>query len=100
MVCAVGSVVVDVEVRGPGGGVGLRALVDTGFYGYIITTPEKVQELGIEFKYERVGRLPDGSIVKVKYGGGEIRVEDSVTYGDVEVWPNLKLPINVDALRE
>ncbi len=100
MVCAVGSVVVDVEVRGPGGGVGLRALVDTGFYGDIITTPEKAQGLGMEFRYERVGRLPDGSIVKVKYGGGEIRVEDSVTYGDVEVWPNLKLPINVDALRE
>ncbi|MGC9227749.1 hypothetical protein [Caldivirga sp.] len=93
-----GSVIVDMEIRGPGGGVMLRALVDTGLYGDVITVPEKVQGLGIEFRYERARRLPNGSIVKVKYGGGEIRVEDSVTYGDVEVWPDLKLPTNVDAL--
>ncbi len=93
-----GSVIVDVEIHGPGGGVRLRALVDTGFYGDIITTPEKVQNLGIEFKYERFRRLPNGEVVKVKYGGGEIKVEDSITYGDVEVWSDLKLPANVDAL--
>ncbi len=33
----VSSVVVDVEVRGPRGRVRLRSLVDTGFYGDIIT---------------------------------------------------------------
>ena len=42
MMCFTGSVVVDVELHGPGGGVKLRALVDTGFYGDIITTPDKV----------------------------------------------------------
>ncbi|AFK51372.1 hypothetical protein TCELL_0948 [Thermogladius calderae 1633] len=83
---------------GPRGGARLRALVDTGFYGDIITTPEKVQGLGIEYKYERFRKLPNGGIIKVKYGGGEIRVEDSVTHGDIEVWPDLKLPTNIDAL--
>ncbi|MGC8988365.1 hypothetical protein [Infirmifilum sp.] len=93
-----GSIVVDVEVYGPRGGARLRALVDTGFYGDIITTPEKVQGLGIEYKYERFRKLPNGEVIKVKYGGGEIRVEDSVTHGDIEVWPDLKLPTNIDAL--
>ncbi|WP_243671349.1 hypothetical protein [Vulcanisaeta sp. JCM 16161] len=35
---AMGSVAVNAVVRGPGGKVRLRALVDTGFYGDIITT--------------------------------------------------------------
>jgi len=34
----------------------------------------------------------------VKYGDGEIEVYGSVTYGDVEVWNKLKLPIGIDAL--
>ena len=54
----VSSVIVEVEVRGPGGGVRLRALVDTGFYGDVVTTPHKVQGLGIGFMYERARRLP------------------------------------------
>ncbi|MEM4970264.1 MAG: hypothetical protein QXE01_03320 [Sulfolobales archaeon] len=98
MVYAVGSVVVDVEVRGPRGGVRLRSLVDTGFYGDIITAPEKVEGLGIEFKYERPRKLPNGEAIRVRYGGGEIRVGDSITYGDIEVWPDLKMPAGVDAL--
>jgi len=57
MMCFTGSVVVDVELHRPGGGVKLRALVDTGFYGDIITTPDKVQGLSIEFRYERFRRL-------------------------------------------
>jgi len=36
----------------------LRALVDTGFYGDVVTTPHKVQGLGIGFMYERARRLP------------------------------------------
>ena len=98
MVDIMGSVVVDVEVYGPLGGVRLRALVDTGFYGDIITVPEKVGGLGIEFKYERSRKLPNGVGIRVRYGGGEIRIGDSVTYGDIEVWPDLKLPAGIDAL--
>lgn len=93
-----GFVIVDVEVRGPRGGVKLKALVDTGFYGDVITVPERVQELGMEFKYERVRKLPDGRTVRVRYGIGEIEVMGGVTGGDVEVWPSLKLPEDVDAL--
>ena len=95
---AAGSMVVDVEVRGPRGRVRLRSLVDTGFYGDIVTAPEKVEGLGIEFKYERPRKLPNGEAIRVRYGGGEIRVGDSITYGDIEVWPDLKLPAGVDAL--
>ena len=50
------------------------------------------------FKYERSRRLPDGRVIRVKYGDGEIEVYGSVTYGDVEVWNKLKLPIGIDAL--
>ncbi len=85
MVCFMRSVAVDVELHGPGGGVKLRALVDTGFYGDIITTPDKVQGLGIEFRYERFRRLPDGKTVKVRYGISEIEVMGEVTGGDIEV---------------
>ena len=98
MACFTGSVVVDVELHGSGGGVKLRALVDTGLYGDIITTPDKVQDLGIEFRYERFRRLPDGKIVKVRYGIGMIEVMGEVTGGDIEVWPDLKLPADIDAL--
>ncbi|MCC6062333.1 MAG: hypothetical protein LM581_05145 [Desulfurococcales archaeon] len=98
MMCFTGSVVVDVELHGPGGGVKLRALVDTGFYGDIITTPDKVQGLGIEFRYERFRRLPDGKIVKIRYGIGMIEVMGEVTGSDIEVWPDLKLPADIDAL--
>ena len=94
----VGSTIVDVRVRGPRAGVVLKAVVDTGFFGDLITTPDKVGALGIDFRYERPRRLPDGKLVKVKYGGGEIEVLDSVTYGDIEVWSDLKLPPGVDAL--
>jgi predicted aspartyl protease len=93
-----GSVVVDVVIRGPGGEVRLRALVDTGFYGDIITVPDKVQGLGVEFRYERVRRLPNGEVVKVRYGVGEVEVMGEVSGGDIEVWPDLKLPIGIDAL--
>ncbi len=85
-----GSVVVDVFVRGSGGGgVRLRALVDTGFYGGdVIAIPGRVQGLGMEFRYGRVRRLSDGGgVVKVRYGVGE-----------VEVWQGLKLPMGVDAV--
>ena len=98
MMCFTGSVVVDLELHGPGGGVKLRALVDTGFYGDLITTPDKVQGLGIEFRYERFRRLPDGKIVKIRYGIGMIEVMGEVTGGDIEVWPDLKLPADIDAL--
>ncbi|WP_446752891.1 hypothetical protein [Vulcanisaeta sp. JCM 16161] len=93
-----GSVAVNAVVRGPGGKVRLRALVDTGFYGDIITTPDRVQGLGVEFRHERVRRLPDGRAARVRYGIGEVEVLGEVTGGDIEVWPDLKLPTGVDAL--
>jgi len=43
-------------------------------------------------------RLPDGRIVRVKYGIGEIELFNKVTGGDIEVWEELKLPEGVDAL--
>ncbi len=67
-----GPVIVDVRVRGSKGEVTLRALVDTGFYGDVITVPEKVYYIGMDFKYRRRRRLPDGGVVEVRYGGGEI----------------------------
>jgi predicted aspartyl protease len=92
------SVIVDIKVRGSRGEVKLKAMVDTGFYGDIITTLEKVSGLGIDFKYERVRRLPDGRIASIKYGGGEVELQGSLTYGDIEVWSDLKLPPGIDAL--
>jgi len=90
--------VIEVKVCGPKGEVKLKALVDTGLHGDLITLPVNIEATGIELKYERVRRLPDGRIIKVRYGGGEIHVIDSVTYGDIEVWEELKLPSGIDAL--
>jgi len=78
--------------------VDVRVLVDTGFYGDLITLPRYVEGIGIEFKYERIRRLPNGRIIRVRFGGGEIVSEDTVTYGDIEVWKELKLPEGVEAL--
>lgn len=43
-------------------------------------------------------KLPDGSIVMVRYGVWEIKVLDEVTGGDIEVWNGLKLPPGIDLL--
>ena len=42
--------------------------------------------------------MPDGKIVKIRYGIGMIEVMGEVTGGDIEVWPDLKLPADIDAL--
>lgn len=76
----------------------VKALVDAGFYGDIITKPKVVEKIGIDLRYERDGRLPDGSVVRVRYGIGEIELFNRVTGGDIEVWEELKLPEGVDAL--
>jgi len=94
----VGSTIVYVRARGPRGEVVLRALVDTGLHGDLITLPKLVEMTGIEFKHERLRRLPDGRVVRVRFGGGEIQVEDSITYGDIEIWEELRLPEGVEAL--
>jgi len=91
------SVVIPAKVKSKGE-VTLRALVDTGFYGDIITRPELVKGIDINLKYERVRVLPDGSRVNVKYGVGEIEISGTTTGGDVEVWEGLKTPPGVDAL--
>ncbi|QOJ79260.1 hypothetical protein IG193_02005 [Infirmifilum lucidum] len=93
-----GSVVVEVKVRGVSREAVLRALVDTGFYGDLITASRAIEGLGIELRHERLRRLPDGRLVKVRFGGGEIEVMGLVVYGDVEVWDDLKLPEGIDAL--
>lgn len=93
-----GSTIVGVKVRGPEGEVALKALVDTGFYGDLITLPGEVRGTGIELRYERYRRLPDGRVVMVRFGGAEIHLLDSVTHGDIEVWEDLKLPEGVNAL--
>jgi predicted aspartyl protease len=94
----VGSVIVSAKIRGSRGETVLRALVDTGFYGDLITLPKNIEDLGIELRHKRIQRLPSGEAIEVRYGGGEIEVEGLVTYGDIEVWPDLKLPQGVDAL--
>jgi len=91
-------VIVNVRIRGPRGEAVVRALVDTGFFGDVITLPRYVEGTGIEFKYERFRRLPDGRIARVRFGGGEIILEDSATYGDIEIQDELKLPEGVEAL--
>ncbi len=93
-----GSTIVEVRVRGSKGEVFLKALIDTGFYGDLITLPKNIEGIGVDLKYVRSRRLPDGRVINVRFGGGEIRVMDSVTYGDIEVWDELKLPEGVDAL--
>ncbi|MEM3430480.1 MAG: hypothetical protein QXH16_08575 [Candidatus Bathyarchaeia archaeon] len=94
-----GFTVVNVVVRGSKGEYSLKALVDTGFYGdLIVRSSGVVEKAGIDFKHERARRLPDGKVVKVRYGGGEIELMDAVTYGDVEVWSQLRLPEDVEAL--
>jgi len=93
-----GSVVVDVKVRGPRGEVVVKALVNTGFYGDLLTRPDVVEGTGIEFRYERWRVLPNGRRIKVRYGLGEIWLFDVVTGGDIEVWERLRLPEGVDVL--
>ena len=93
-----GSTVVRVRLRGPRGELELNALVDTGFFGDVITTSRVAKALGIELRYERVRRLPNGETVRVRFGGAEIEIEGLTTFGDVEVWDNLTLPEGVDAL--
>lgn len=90
--------VVDVRLRGGRGEVVIKALVDTGFYGDVITTPIVAESIGIDLKYKRLRRLPDGRVIEVVYGGGEIEVMGEVTYGDIETWKDLKLLPGVDAL--
>lgn len=93
-----GSVTVNVRIRGSRGETLLKAIIDTGFYGDIITTPKKVDDLGTEFKYERIKRLPNGEAIRVRYGVGEVEVMGEATGGDIEIYPELKLPEGVDAL--
>jgi len=92
------SIIVSVRVRGSGGEATVRALADTGFYGDLITLPRYVEGIGIEFRYEKIRRLPNGRIIKVRFGGGEIVLEDTITYGDIEIWEELELPEGVEAL--
>jgi len=94
----VGSTVVRVRLRGPRGELELNALVDTGFFGDVITTSRVAKALGIELRYERARRLPNGETVRVRFGGVEIEIEGLTTFGDVEVWDGLTLPEGVDAL--
>ena len=84
-----GFTVVEVKVRGFKGEVLLKALVDTGFYGDLITLPKNIEGIGIELRYSRRRRLPNGEVIEVKFGGAEIQVMDSITYGDIEVWDEL-----------
>ena len=92
-----GSTVVDVRLRA-GGEVVARALVDTGFYGDVITRLRVADAVGVGLKYVRRRRLPDGRVVDVRYGGCEIEVLGEVTWGDLEVWEGLELPLGIDAL--
>jgi len=64
-----GSIIVDIRIRGSRGEATVRALVDIGFYGDIITLPRYVEGIGIEFKYERIRRLPNGRTIRVRFGG-------------------------------
>ena len=47
-----GSVIVNVKLRGRGEVV-VKALVNTGFYGDIITRPKIVENVGVDLRYER-----------------------------------------------
>jgi clan AA aspartic protease len=96
-VCYLGSTIIDLELKARGG-IGIRALVDTGFFGDVLTRPEIAEGIGVDLEYERNRRLPDGRVVKVRYGVGLIKMMDSVTGGDIETWNELKLPDGVDAL--
>ena len=96
-VLALGPTVVDVRLRA-GGEVVARALVDAGFYGDVITRLRVADAVGVGLKYVRRRRLPDGGVVDVRYGGCEIEVLGEVTWGDLEVWEGLELPLGIDAL--
>jgi clan AA aspartic protease len=96
-VCYLGSTIIDLELKARAG-IGIRALVDTGFFGDVLTRPEIAEGIGVDLEYERNRRLPDGRVVKVRYGVGLIKMMDSVTGGDIETWNELKLPDGVDAL--
>jgi clan AA aspartic protease len=92
-----GSTIIDLEVKAKSG-ISITALVDTGFFGDVLIRPEIAEGIGVNLEYERNRRLPDGRVVKVRYGVGLIKMMDSVTGGDVETWNELKLPNGVDAL--
>ena len=92
-----GSTIVEIRLKARKEAV-FKALVDTGFYGDVITLPRIAEGIGVSLDHERRRTLPDGNVIEVRYGGGEITVLGSVTHGDVEVWDRLKLPEGVDAL--
>jgi len=92
------SIIVGDRVRGSRSEASVRALVDTGFYGDLITLPRYVEGIGIEFKYERIRRLSNGRVTRVRFNGGEIVLEDTVTYGDIEIGGELELPEGIEAL--
>lgn len=92
-----GSVIVDVELRAKNE-VSIKALVDTGFYGDFMMSPEMAEKAGVELRHERMRKLPDGRAVKVRYGGGEVGLMEQTTYGDVEVWEDIDLPEGIGAL--
>jgi len=54
-----GSVIISLKLRGARGEAGVRALVDTGFYGDAATSPRIAEAIGVELKYRRTRRLPD-----------------------------------------
>ncbi|HWQ16809.1 MAG: hypothetical protein QXX84_02530 [Sulfolobales archaeon] len=60
-----GSVIVSAKIRGSRGETVLRALVDPGFYGDLITLPKDIENLGIELKYKRIQRLSSGEAIEV-----------------------------------
>jgi len=74
------------------------AAVDTGFVGDLITRSEFLKDLDVELKWERVRTIADGKRVTVRYGLGSGEVMGEVTSLDLEVWDELKLPENTQAL--
>ncbi len=76
----------------------MKGLVDTGFYGDVMVKRDVVERLGLESKYKRVRMLPNGVRVDSSYGGGEITTMNAFTYGDIEVWDELRLPTAVYTL--
>jgi predicted aspartyl protease len=65
---AIAGVTIEIKLRSKAE-ISVKALVNTGFYGDIITKPEVAERIGVELKYERVRVLPNGEKARVKYGG-------------------------------
>ncbi len=92
------SIVVNLKIAGSKAVANIKALVDTGFFGDVMTRSKIASDLGIELPFERTRALPSGQRVRVRFGITYVELLESLAGVGLEVWDELKLPEGVEAL--